>query len=178
MKKVLVLLIAFAIVGGAFLFANDGIVENSNTLNVTGYILSPEKLAELDVNQTLTEPIDIVGNSDFQEDGNGVLIGNWVVSTYAHVGDEGYKVTYTYGDLESASTTQSLEYKIVVHTDATGSGGVDKGTGESTEFVAGEGETTAKRYVRVKLVEDEDPTLLDPATDFTSTITLNLTTNL
>jgi len=175
MKKVLVLLIAFAIVGGIALFANDGIVENSNTLNVTGYILSPEKLAELDVNQSLTAPIDLVGNSDVQITGNGVLIGNWVVSTYAHDGGEGYKVTYTYGDLESVSTPQSLAYKIVIHTDATGNSGVDKATGESTEFVAGEGETTATRYVRVKLTED--PSGYDPATDFTSTITLNLTTN-
>ena len=176
MKKVLVLLIAFAIVGGVALFAEPTINVNSNTLNVTGYILSPEKIAELDVNQTLTEPIDLKGNSNVQIAGNGVLIGNWKVSTYAHDGDEDYKVTYTYGDLESASTTQSLTYKIVVSTDASGTGGVDKLSGGETEFTAGVGETTATRYVRVKLTED--PVDHNPATDFTSTITLNLTTNL
>ena len=176
MKKVLVLLIAFAIVGGAVLFAEPTINENSKLLNVFGFIPSPEKIANLDVTQSLTTPIDLT-SSVVKDDGDGVLVGNWKVTTYNHDGGEKYKITYSYGKLVSDDSTQEIKYLVSEFTGASGGTGTAKESGDSTPFTAGNdgGESSITRYVKVNLVDDAGD--FDPATDFTSTITLNLTTN-
>jgi len=173
MKKVLVLLIAFAIVGGVALFA-EPVGGSPKTLDVFGYIPSPEKAVTLLVESTLPSTgINLLGDDDVQSDGAGAKIGTWTLKTDAHDGDETYILTYEFGDLISADTSQSIGYTVFEHTGSNPDVISEKSNGGSSTLEPLGGDTSFTRTLKVKLASD--PSSLAPADDFTSTITLTLT---
>jgi hypothetical protein len=178
MKKTLVLLIAFAIVGGAFLFADDGVEITNPTkqLNVFGYIPVLEKTAKLNVTEALSvdDPINLRDNGDVQIGADGVEVGTWTVVTTNNTGDENYTLKYSYGKLSSFTVSTTLEYEILEY-EVGETDYVVKAAESTTTFDGNSDNADILRILKVRLTDD--PADADPAEDYSSTISLNLTAN-
>ena len=175
MKKMIIVLSVLVLVGGGLLFAADP------TLNVYGYIAPEAPSTLFSATETLTGAgIDLKGNTEVHYTGNGVKVGEWTLNTFNHLGSESYSVKYTFGTLSSASTSQNLNY-VVLENDGTAGLSAALVTEDSgPAYLAPSGDTTKTRNVRVRLTEDSTTYVLDAptaATDFTSTITLELVSN-
>lgn len=170
MKKVLIVLVAISIIASASLFALD-----TGTLTVNGYILAPELSHVFTVTEvTPAVNINLKDDVNVHSGGNGVKVGSWTLVTNNHVGTESYTLEYVFGPLTSATTSQSLAYTVV---EMNGTVSASVATGDETTYEPASGNTSTTRDVRVKLTADATTAVAtaDPASDFTSTITINLT---
>jgi hypothetical protein len=187
MKKVLFVLIALAILVGGIVFAAEVQID-SKGLNVYGFIPAPEAYSTLAVTQTLqsSDAINLKDNDyvKHQDPENftatsGVKIGEWTVNNYNQLGTETYDIKYSYGKLVSSSTSQELEY-VVLQQDGSATAPVVKLSGSKTAITPIAGSTAVTKTVRVMLTSAATSAVatMNPATDFLSTITLNLVSNL
>ncbi len=171
MKKSLLLLLVFSLLGGGFLFAAP-----PNDLIVYGYISPDEPTYSFTVTQTLAEPgINLKEDVAVHHTGVGVKVGEWTLATYNHLGSESYTIEYTFDSLTSASTSQSLDYVVLEFDGVLGS---PLDSTDSTTYDPAIGDTSKTRSVRVRLTEAATTTVTGTPTaadDFTSTITVNLT---
>lgn len=184
MKRVLFILVALAILGGVGVFANP-ITTATDSLTVYGFIPTPEKTARIEAEQTLqsTLGIDFKGDEavhykDTLVASSGVKIGEWTVYTNNHEGTEGYKIVYSYGPLQSSTSSQTLDY-VVLEQSLSSSAPVERENNGEAEITAGLGNTSVQRVIKVMLTSASTTAVetMSPASDFVSEITLNLIQN-
>lgn len=163
MKKMIVSVLLIALVSFSLFAVTQ---HGSGTLNVYGSIGSGT--VSFVVTQTNSSVIDLLGNAAIQPTGDGVVLGKWDFSANNQATSVLYTVTYSTTPLKSGTTEIAFE---VIELDGTTP--VEQ-TSNATTFTAAAGSPTATRNIAVRL-EETVPGTAPAASNYTGTITINLT---
>jgi len=171
MKKVLVLLIAFAIVGGVALFADP--ITKSDSLVVYGIIGAGDPTFTVTDSTTESTAIDLL-HDDMDSTGDGREIGNWAF-TAANSPATTYTIKYTFSKLEGKdSSNSSVEIDFVVSEDQD----TWLANGGTTTYVAASGNHDESRTIYARLTAGGRATAEQaPNGKYQSTVYVELTSN-
>ncbi len=172
MKKISVLIIALLLVASVG-FA-DPVAVGSGALNVFGRIGLGGVSFAVNQIQESSARFDLLNNTLVQPNAAGFVVGDWEFSATNQSATVPYTITYTYGTLNSGTTT--IAYEVLEYNGVTSS---VKATGSTTTFTSTVGNYEIGRDIAVRLTAAGRTTAEGaPASEnYNSTITIALTAN-